>query len=415
MRCSAPHLLTKARSIWTCLLLAPLLALCSLAGAAGAAEPPPGSSGDDPAPSSREAAVDPEAAAMLARQKGIRIAEAKVRLGKQKGLADKAERIEKSLGSRTGGSFIDDDGNLVVTTLDTAASETVTSKGARAKRVDDSAARLNSIMTQLDRKSAKDGAGAVQGWFVDVKANTVAVRVTEGAADPKTNAMKKLAAGFGASVRIEQVPAEGAPQPAEWMVGGYEFLPPNSGECSVGFNTLDAWNRHVVLTAGHCVKSVGMNTRNGYWIGNTNTADFPGDDFGTFWNSYPGYWQPTPHVYKYDGTFARIVGRWDYPPVGTWICKSGRTTSYTCGQITATNRTVNYKGQMVYGLVQHSACVEGGDSGGANISTGGYAVGVTSGASMTYGFCQDKFGRANESYYQPVGEALSRNGLRLLL
>ena len=65
--------------------------------------------------------------------------------------------------------------------------------------------------------------------------------------------------------------------------------------------------------------------------------------------------------------------------------------------------------------MRHTACVEGGDSGGANISGyGSYALGVTSGASTSYDQCRSKLGGTNISWYQPIGEALSRNGLRLL-
>ena len=67
--------------------------------------------------------------------------------------------------------------------------------------------------------------------------------------------------------------------------------------------------------------------------------------------------------------------------------------------------------------MQHTACVEGGDSGGSNISSGYYALGVTSGASTTsQGKCLTKAGYNNNvSWYQPIGEALSRNGLHLVL
>ncbi len=243
------------------------------------------------------------------------------------------------------------------------------------------------------------------------------VTITDGAADASAVALTKLAKSFGDSVRIEQRPAAESPKPTEWMVGGFEYKMPSGHACSVGFNTRDAYNRNVVLTAGHCVKQIGTYTRNGYWVGPNRTANFPADDFGTFWNSYPTYWQPSPSVYKYNGTYTRVVGRWDNPMVGTTVCKSGRTTFFTCGSITALNQTVYYPQGAVYGLTRHNACVEGGDSGGSNISAGSYALGLTSGASMdaTTGKCLSKLGKANVSWYQPIGESLDRNGLRLVL
>jgi hypothetical protein len=357
----------------------------------------------------------------MARQKGITIAEATARLTREQALGNLGTRIEKSLGSRSGGIYLDSKGNLVVTTLDTAAKAVATRSGARAQQVDDSSARLDAIMGQLDRQAAKTGAGAVQGWYVDVPTNTVVLTVTKGAADARTAAMRKLATSFGDSVRIESRPASQAPKPAEWLAGGYEFNQPNGAACSVGFNTLDRYNNNIVLTAGHCVRASGWITRNGYQIGATRTADYGGagqNDFGTFWNNYPGYWQPSPSVYRYDTrTYIRVVGQWNNPPIGATVCKSGRTTGFTCGTIMGLNQTKVYTdGTWLSGLVRHNACVEPGDSGGANISPDGYALGVTSGAyTDKYNRCWSKSGYANESYYQPVGEALTVNGLRLFL
>jgi hypothetical protein len=350
----------------------------------------------------------------MARVKGITVAEASSRLARERDLGVKGARIEKSLQGRSGGIYLDSDGKLVVTTLNPDANAVVKQKGARAKPVDDSSARLEAIVKQLDGKS-KSGAGAVQGWYVDVPTNSVVVTVTQGATDPATATMTKLAKSFGDSVRIEYKPAAEAPKPTAYLAGGFEYRN-SAGSCSVGFNTLDAANRPVVLTAGHCVKSAGWLSRNGFLIGTARTANFPIDDFGTFWNQYPTYWQPLPSVYKYNGTYTRVAGRWDSPPVGATVCKSGRTTGYTCGTITALNQTVSYgTSGTVYGLTRHSACVEGGDSGGSNISAGRYALGLTSGASMISGRCLSNYGRANVSWYQPVGEALSRNGLRMIL
>lgn len=421
--------LTKARPAKARLSLALVLTVCSLVGvnasvanaAAVAPVAPPANAAATPDPARAPENVDPDAAQALAHQHHITVAEATERLARQQARGAQGARIEKSLGGRSGGIYLDSDGELVVTTLDAAGDGVATRGGARARRVDDSSARLDAITKQLDRQVAANGAGGVQGWYVDVPTNTVVVTVSEGAGDPSTVALTKRAESFGDSVRLEYRPADQAPQPAEWLVGGFEFLmSDNAHVCSVGFDTVDASNRNVVLTAGHCVTS-GNLSRNGYVIGAARTTNYPGDDFGTFWNSYPGYWQPSPSIYKYNGTYARVVGQWDNPPVGATVCKSGRTTGFTCGTITGLNQTVTYTGgKVLYGLVRHNACVEGGDSGGSNISAGNYALGVTSGASTPTsgayaGKCLSKSGSANVSWYQPVGEALTRNGLRLVL
>jgi Alpha-lytic protease prodomain/Trypsin len=395
----------KAQAIKASLILAVLLTLCSLVGAAQTAS------------AATPANVDGRAVAAFASQKSISIAESRARLKREQALGTQGTRIEMLLAGRSGGSYLDSQGNLVVTTLDAASAVVAKQSGARAQRVDDSSARLDAIMDRLDRQASKDGAGAVQGWYVDVPTNSVVVTVTERANDSKTVAMTKLAKSFGDSVRIELQSADQAPKPAEYLVGGLEYLLPDRAHvCSIGFNTVDALNRNVVLTAGHCVKASGWLSRNGYLIGSTRTANFPGDDFGTFWNSYPSYWQPSTSVYLYNGTYATVAGQWDNPPVGATVCKSGRTTGFTCGTITALNQTVAYPEGTVSGLVRHTACVEGGDSGGANISAGYYALGVTSGAATVKGTgeCLSKVGQANVSWYQPIGEALTANGVRLV-
>ena len=266
----------------------------------------------------------------MAKARGIKLSEARSQLAREKALGEKGARIEKALGDRTGGSFLDGNGELVVTALDNAAKNEITANGARAKLVDDSEARLDSIMRQLDRQAAQNGPGKSQGWRVDVPTNTVVVTLTDGASDAQTAAIEKLASGFGASVRIEEKPADQAPRLAEWMVGGYQFVPAAGGSCSVGFNTVDASNRPVVLTAGHCI-TAGMNSRNGFGSaapGPRTSRPMTSGRSGTPTRATGA----VSSVFRYDtGTYPRVVGYWNNPPIGTTVCKSGRTTGWTCG------------------------------------------------------------------------------------
>jgi streptogrisin C len=158
----------------------------------------------------------------------ITVAEARARFGRQYALGREGARIEMSLAGRTGGSYLDTNGNLVVTTLDQASADLVRRRGARAQHVNDSSLRLDSIMNQLDRQASDTGAGAVQDWYVDVPGNTVVMTVTKGASDASTAAMTKLATSFGRSVRIEYGPAKQAPRPANYLVGGLEFVEPDA-------------------------------------------------------------------------------------------------------------------------------------------------------------------------------------------
>jgi streptogrisin C len=47
--------------------------------------------------------------------------------------------------------------------------------------------------------------------------------------------------------------------------------------------------------------------------------------------------------------------------------------------------------------------------------TGNYAQGITSGAALINGQCLEKYGQTNESYAQPVAEALKSTKSRLVL
>ena len=351
----------------------------------------------------------------MAKEQGISVADATKRLGEQRALGDRGNRLEKSLAGREGDSYLDDNGRLVVNTLDAAGDAVVRHAGALPHRVDDSSARLDNILHLLDRQAARSGVGTVQGWYVDVPTNTVVVTATTGAKDAKALAITKLASRFGASVRIEHRPASQAPRTTETLRGGFQYIIATGQACSIGFNTVDSLNRNVVLTAGHCVKKSGTMSRNGYAIGAHSDGGLPDERLRDVLELVPVVLEPTPSVWKYNNTYVNVVGVWNNPPVGATVCKSGRTTGYSCGKITALNRTVNYPEGMVYGLVQHNNCVEGGDSGGSNISGGAYALGVTSGASMIAGKCQSKYGYTNVSYYQPIGEALQANGLRVLI
>lgn len=360
--------------------------------------------------------VNPEAAAEVARTKGISIEEATRQLENEQRLAAQSVGLEKALDGRTGGTYITSDGVLVVTTLDPAPKVQGRSVGVRYETVDDSTARLERIIERLDRASRK-GAGALHGWYIDVPTNSVVVTVSKGANDKRTAAMLRLARSFGASVTIEYRSADLAPaSAATFLVGGDGYTTPDNASCSLGFNAIDASGRNVAVTAGHCLTARGQVSKDGYLIGGRRSVNFPGDDFGTFWNNYPTYWKPSISVARYDSTYANVQGLWNRPPVGATVCKSGITTGWTCGTITSTSRTVNYSGQVVSGLVQHTACVEPGDSGGANVSAGYYALGLTSGANLVSNrYCMARYGQQNESFYQPLGEALTVNNLRLLI
>jgi streptogrisin C len=330
-------------------------------------------------------------------------------------------RATRAVGGETGGVFVRKDGTLVVTVTTAAAVRKARAAGAEVRRVDDSEARLDRIMDVLNRWSKRNDAGSVQSWRVDVPTNSVVVTLTEKASDKGARGLTALARRFGDSVRFESKPASAMAAPVDSIYGGLEYrYMSGSAEylCSTGFAGLDSSNRNIVLTAGHCLTSRPVPYRNGYQIGSTKSFQFGPADWGVFYNQYPTWWKPYAAVATYNGSTMAVRGTWGAPPIGATSCKSGRTTGWTCGVIQAKNVTVRYEtGQTLYGMVQHNACTEGGDSGGSVMSSGGYALGLTSGSSyyLLNGkkVCGAKVGRPNVSYYQPIAPVLSATATRI--
>jgi streptogrisin C len=401
-------------------------------GQSSASDPqPPPIPGNDPAATPLPGTLDPfgsinpEVAAEVASSEGISVAEARRRLGREVADGQRAAHVQRTLGEqRSGGAYLTDDGTLVITTLDAAGDRVVQQAGARPQRVRRSTRQLDAIMRELDAHATRSGVGAVAGWHVDVETNTVVVQVPQGANDAASRRLLERAARFGEAMRVETVDPSVSPHgAAEYSVGGFPYVTPSGGTCSIGFNAVDSANRNVVVTAGHCVPSGGMVTRrasNGvrYNVGRVRTVNFPGDDFATFWNEYPSYWLPSWSVYRWNNTYTTVRGIQAAPLRGSTVCKSGATTGLTCGRITAVNVTTRWtNGTVVSGMVQHDACVEPGDSGGANITPDGLALGLSSSSNhnQTTKKCLSKTGGVNVSYYQPITEALTRNGLRLLV
>src|SRR5262245_6648409 len=74
-----------------------------------------------------------------------------------------ASSLAGSLGGRTAGSYLDGNGQLVVTVVDAAAAEQVRAAGAVAQLVSRSGAQLAAATAELDRSAAVPGTA----WAVD--------------------------------------------------------------------------------------------------------------------------------------------------------------------------------------------------------------------------------------------------------
>lgn len=352
----------------------------------------------------------------MQRQQGIPRAEAQKRLKQQGTLSATAKQLTSSLGQgRTGGAYIDaETGKLVVTVTKKADAAEVEAAGGTAKVVSHSAKRLDNTRGQLDDLARSEGAGSVQGWYVDVRTNSVVVTTTKGSDDASARTFVKQAKSLGQEVRVESTTAKVVPV-AEDLYGGQQ-VEMDGYICSSGFNATLASGEVIMLTAGHCAEGNPSFSRDGVTIGATYDFSFPDNDYAAV-EVDTAAWNARGAVDTYDGNSRQITGNTE-APVGASVCKSGRTSSWTCGTIEATEQTVNYgEGDVVSGLVRHSACVEQGDSGGSNVA-GNDAQGMSSGGQLfDQGgelVCGEKVGQPNVSFYQPVTEALEAYGATLV-
>jgi streptogrisin C len=361
----------------------------------------------------------PDVAAAMERDLGLTPDQATA----QGELQDRALKIDRQLQDSLGGAYAGSQydlksGQLIVMVSDRSLLEKAQAAGAEPRLVNHSLKELDAIQDELDgggvpgREQSKPTSSPFTSWFIDPASNTVHVTVTR----EQAGAAKELEAKYGDAVSIEV--SENLPEETfNWMDGGDGI---NGNSCSAGFNLRNpSTGQGYLLTAGHCV-SAGSTLRGqgAVAFGTVNESWFPIFD-DSLTRKTNSYWVQGPWVdtNPSNGGIVSTHG-WTDLPVGFPICKSGITTKWTCGIITAKNQTVTYVGGLkVFGLTRHSACVEPGDSGGANVSIlGGYhAEGVTSGASMITDatgkkHCLSKYGMPNVSWYFPIADSLAYYG-----
>jgi streptogrisin C len=339
-------------------------------------------------------------------------------------------RLQDTLGDAYAGAYYDlPRGRLVVNVTDESALKQTISAGADARLVKHSLGELTEVKTKLDASAGVPDGGAerrtdakpqdigLSSWSIDPVTNSVHVLVTPEQAE----LAKEKLADLGDAVTVEETLS--APEAAANFMDGGDLI--NGGSCSAGFNLRNpSTGARFLLTAGHCV-STGSTLRGqgGVIFGTVLESWFPTFDDALARNQNTAFWIQGPWVdtNPSNGGVITTSGFTD-GPVGTVVCKSGITTKWTCGQITAKNETVTYTGgKTVFGLTRHNACVEPGDSGGANVSISGAtrrAEGVTSGASLIewggekrcIGAIWGWLGIKSTSWYFPIADSLAYYG-----
>jgi alpha-lytic protease prodomain-containing protein len=319
-------------------------------------------------------------------------------------------QLQERLGDNYAGSWFDpDSGSLTVAVTDGRAARVATASGAKVTIVSHSERELTAITDALDSAVEADAdlADNLLWWGIDVQSNQVVVTTRAGQADSASS----VTAEYGTAVRVEtSTVTPTTAQDYPWLDGGIPY-----GGCSTGFNVRNATTgARYFLTAGHCgTAGNGATAGNGVAIGTFVESWFPFYDDALVSVTNTGYWLQGPFVWTWPG-FISLNGFTDAPP-GTAICKSGRTTGWTCGTITFKDVSVDYFDNAgnfigtVHGLTQHNACVRPGDSGGSNVNVSSpyKAEGMSSGAALLPGgVCQ----ATPVSWYFPVADSLAYYG-----
>ena len=374
---------------------------------------------------SSASAADPQnptpSAAMrqaLQRDLGLSAADVPRYLDTERLATRKQAEAQRALGASYAGSWLERDASgtfsFVIATTQRAQISKAQAFGAQTRVVGHSLAQLEASMSQLNRARTTRSVGVLRAtdpgiyaWRIDLPGNRVVVTTAPSA----TAAAMDFVASSGvdaALVRFET--SKQRPQPVYDIRGGDRYNVPNSW-CSIGFSVTQGGNTGFV-TAGHCgTAGTAVSGSNGVPIGNFGGSTFPGNDFAWVRNTSAS-WAIQPVVNNYNNGTVSVIGNLE-TPVGGAICRSGARTGYRCGTVTAKNVTVNYSAGATYGLVQSTACVGGGDSGGSFLTPGGEAQGVTSGGQLNASTNENCSIATPVTFHQPVQPILNAYGLVL--
>ncbi|MER7722462.1 S1 family peptidase [Streptomyces sp. NPDC096323] len=333
--------------------------------------------------------------AALQKDLGLTEAQARARLSAEKAATALQPRAQRAAGASYGGSWFDaSTGGLTVAVTSEKQAASVRATGAAVRLVTHTARSLDAVKAKIDRLRAPAG---VSSWHVDPEANKVVVNVVSSARSDNDVRQFVERAGAAGPVAVEET-AEAPRTFSAGTVGGDPYYTGNV-RCSIGFSVYGGF-----VTAGHCGQA-GASVRgwDGSGIGNFQGSSFPGDDYA--WVGVGNGWWTVPVVLGWGTVSDQLVRGSAVAPVGASVCRSGSTSHWHCGNVLATNETVNYSQGAVYQMTKTSVCAEPGDSGGSFIS-GDQAQGVTSGG---WGNCSS----GGQTWHQPVNEILNRYGLTL--
>lgn len=320
-------------------------------------------------------------------------------------LGDYARSFRAERPSDFAGAWLGEDGRPVVAVTNDDAARQAQDDGYQATVAPMSADGLEQALAELNRWVSalpREVSSQVNNTSIDVLNNQIVIDIVNSPVGRALNLPSLIA-----NVQVQLSPGMPPNDPAP--LGGDTYITADGdvrttpleriGICSFGFNGVDANGDAVNLTAGHCdavarnqggstvylpnrsniddSTKIGMFTRS--TVGTDSTLDYgvisleqAGIDAGL----------NRPAVRGGNGSTLTVTGT-AVPVVGAPVCKSGQSSSFTCGVVAADRieTQLNYANgttSTIRGFAT-TACTLSGDSGGA-IVTGTLALGVISGS-----------------------------------
>lgn len=323
---------------------------------------------------------------------------------------------KRAFGSRFAGSWIErkTDGTFQFVVATTGVGKLAATDSVEVRQVRHSLRDLEASKARLDDIRLQ-GVGiwkpidGIHSWHVDPITNSVVVGIAPGA---EKDAIDFVAASSADASTIRFETMQGRPQLMVDIRGGIEYVINGQFLCSVGFSVTRGSTKGFA-TAGHCGDPGNSVRISNQTVGSFQASSFPSNDRA--WVSVRSSDTLRPWVNNYSGGNVIVRGSTE-AATGASLCRSGRTTGYRCGTITAKNVTVNYAEGTVYGLTQSNACVGGGDSGGSWITGSGQGQGVTSGGNSQAGTNSNCGLPSSQrrTFYQRLTPILSAYGLTLV-
>jgi streptogrisin D len=280
-----------------------------------------------------------------------------------------ATRMVSQLGGQAVGFYFDSKTNRYVVPVSSAtAASRVSAAGGVPKLVRYGHGQLESIKSAV--ASARiDGTF----WHTDVSDDQIVIEVVPNMSSTGLERINALVARFGNAVRLSHL-SEIPTFTSSVQYGGYGMYAPDGPDmyfaCSQAFNVHNSAGTNYWLSAGHCVIDAGTSTPWYRDTGLTTTMGQPSQwslgssgDYSVIRYTNTNLTHPG-EVSLYNGHIQPVTSLGD-PTVGESVTKVGQTTDATTGSVISTDWSGTIGGIALTNMIETSACVNSGDSGGA--------------------------------------------------